>query len=132
MKGEPYLTAVVTWPEQFRKNFSQDQILKADFLTGIPTADGSFFCKACGKNAVGSRSDHYEQHEQEYLAWEAERQERINEERRTRLGSDSKPKAEAAPKSPYYTNPCRVCNQPIPRTGKRGKPPVAHAECRAK
>jgi hypothetical protein len=30
----------------------------------------------------------------------------------------------------FYDTPCAVCNKGIERTGKRGRPPVAHPECK--
>jgi hypothetical protein len=37
------------------------------------------------------------------------------------------------PKSEYYDNPCKVCGEPIKRSGARGRPPTVHpGECRDK
>jgi hypothetical protein len=32
--------------------------------------------------------------------------------------------------SGYYRTPCRLCGEPIKRTGTRGRAPVMHKECR--
>ena len=29
----------------------------------------------------------------------------------------------------FYKEPCHRCNQPIPHTHKRGRPPLFHREC---
>ncbi len=36
-----------------------------------------------------------------------------------------------APATSFYTIPCRVCSKGIRRTGRRGRPPLVHDECKA-
>ena len=41
-----------------------------------------------------------------------------------------KPVPLLAVKDDFYPVPCPVCQLPIPRTGRRGRPPVTHVECK--
>ena len=41
-----------------------------------------------------------------------------------------KPVPLLAAKDDFYPVPCPVCQLPIPRTGRRGRPPVTHVECK--
>lgn len=122
----------VTWPEMFlRQNFSTEQILRVDYLCGVPIANGTYYCKPCGRSQTGSRQVHFEQHVREYEAFDKARRLKIEQERRERLHPNSKPKVKQE-KGEFYEHPCTSCGARITRTGKRGAPPKQCEACKTK
>lgn len=90
------------------------------------------YCKIC--DAWVPRSDcvaHVEFHVKE----EQKMHDRIlaerAEQRRLEKEAERLERGLAAPVvSKFYEAPCRVCNKPIRKTGRRGRPPVIHEDCR--
>lgn len=121
--------STVTWPENFISHFTVEQIDRMEYLTGTPAADGTFPCKVCGPT-TGAREKHFEQHSCELRRFVEKRAEDIKQARLNALhpNGKAKPKQE---KSEFYEKPCVSCGAQIPRTGKRGKPPVKCVECKA-
>lgn len=90
---------------------------RIEYLVTV-AANGDLGCKACGRyipgNTDGGRHEHFAMHQAQLDRYLASKQEEKRDE-----------DAEG-----FYPAPCTSCGNPIPRSGKPGRPPAECDLCR--
>ena len=129
------LTPVEIWAPSFLEYKSQPVASLASSPKFKPSwlakPEHVFFgarCILCEADHVYDRESHLKQHMRELHRYI--NQKAIKEDKQKPPAVVREPKPEPVAVSPNYDKPCVVCGQPIPRTGKRGRPPAKCANCK--